>query len=116
MPPVTAEIRFHLDECVDVDVAVAEGLRRRGIDVTTARESGLRGVPDEAQLAFALREGRVLVTQDSDFLRLHQQGVRHAGLCYYPAGAISTGKLIRSLVLVHAVLSPEQMQGCVEFL
>jgi len=111
---VSSEIRFHLDEYVDV--AVAEGLRRRGIDVTSARESGLRGDPDEAQLAFALREGRVLVTQDSDFLRLHRQGARHGGICYYPAGTITTGQLIRTLVLVHAVLTPEQMRGGVEFL
>ena len=111
---MTAEIRFHLDECVDV--AVAEGLRRRGLDVTTSQESGLRGSPDDAQLAFALQEGRVLVTHDSDFLRLHQQGARHSGICFYPAGAISTGQLIRSLVLVHAVLTPEQMRGCLEFL
>lgn len=114
MPPVTAEIRFHLDECVDV--AVAEGLRRRGIDVTISGESGLSGALDQAQLAFATQEGRVLVTQDSDFLRLHRQGIHHDGICYYLAGTISIGQIIRSLILVHAVLTPEQMRGNVEFL
>ena len=38
-------IRFHLDENVDPDVALALG--RQGIDVTTTREMGLLGQPDE---------------------------------------------------------------------
>jgi hypothetical protein len=44
-------IRFHLDE--HVATAVADGLRRLGIDVTTTSEVGLRGVNDQAQLAYA---------------------------------------------------------------
>ena len=32
-------IRFHLDECCDP--AIANGLRRRNIDVTTSQEAGL---------------------------------------------------------------------------
>ena len=36
---MASEIRFHLDECVST--AIAEGLRRRGIDVTTTPELGL---------------------------------------------------------------------------
>lgn len=63
-----AEIRFHLDECVPG--AVAEGLRRRRIDVTTTPESALISAVDRDQLAFASKEGRVLVTKDSDFLGL----------------------------------------------
>ncbi len=38
-------IQFHLDENVDPDVALA--LRRHGINVTTARDMGLLGQPDE---------------------------------------------------------------------
>ncbi len=63
-------LRFHLDE--HIDTAIADGLRRRGIDVTTTAEAGLRGAGDEAHVAFALSEGRVLVTNDADFLRLHR--------------------------------------------
>ena len=43
-------IRFHLDE--HVDLAIADGLRRRGIDVTTTHEVKLLGQPDAAHLAF----------------------------------------------------------------
>jgi hypothetical protein len=41
-------LRFHLDE--SVASAVAAGLRRRGIDVTTATDAGLRQANDEVHL------------------------------------------------------------------
>ncbi len=65
---MTERLRFHLDEHIDPDVARA--LRRYGIDVTTTVEAGLRTLNDLAQLEFATREQRVLVTHDADFIRL----------------------------------------------
>ena len=38
------KIKFHLDE--NVSNAIANGLRMRGIDVTTSPEQGLIGVSD----------------------------------------------------------------------
>lgn len=69
---------FHLDE--HIDHAVALGLRQRGIDVTTTTDAELLGASDEQQLEFARQSGCVLLTQDSDLLRLHQQGIHHAGI------------------------------------
>lgn len=73
-------ILLHLDE--NVDHAVAHGLRLRGIDVTTTTDANLIGASDAEQLAFALREGRVIFTQDQDFLRHHQAGSEHGGIVY----------------------------------
>lgn len=42
-------MRFHLDE--HVAHAIAHGLRRRGIDVTTTVETGLLSAPDDDHLA-----------------------------------------------------------------
>ncbi|HEX7184845.1 MAG TPA: DUF5615 family PIN-like protein [Thermoanaerobaculia bacterium] len=111
---MAGEIRFHFDECVPFPAA--EGLRRRGIDATTSPETGLLHAKDESQLAHATREGRVLVTQDADFLRIHGQGVRHRGIAYYEPGVLTIGQLVKALVLVHAVLTPEEMENQVEFL
>jgi Domain of unknown function (DUF5615) len=47
------EIRFHLDE--HVSPGIAEGLRRRGIDVTTTANAGLTGADDVDHIAFALQ-------------------------------------------------------------
>lgn len=62
-------IELYLDE--DVDVFVAELLRRRGYSILTARESGTLGQDDRAQLAYATREQRALLTHNRvDFERL----------------------------------------------
>jgi predicted nuclease of predicted toxin-antitoxin system len=58
-------MRFHLDE--NVDHAIADGLRRRAIDVTTSTDVGLLGAADESQVAFALEESRVIVTHDGTY-------------------------------------------------
>jgi len=39
-----SKIKFHFDE--NVPIAVAEGLRRRGIKVTTTEEMRLKGIND----------------------------------------------------------------------
>ena len=77
---MTVPIRFHLDE--HIDPAIADGLRRRDIDVTTTVEAGLREAEDDEHLAFAREEGRVIVTHDQGFLRKHSQGVAHTGIAY----------------------------------
>lgn len=106
-------IRFHLDE--DVDPAIAEGLRRRGIDVTTSQEVGLLGAPDPIQLAYATAESRVLFTHDDDHLALHAQGVEHAGIVYCHRLRRSIGEIIHSLVLIWQVLEPHEMENHVEY-
>jgi len=39
-----AKIKFHLDE--NITLAIANGLRRRGIDITTTAEQGMIGQSD----------------------------------------------------------------------
>jgi uncharacterized protein with PIN domain len=107
-------IRFHLDE--NVHGAVAEALRRRGIDVTTALDRGLVGAPDEQHLAFARQEERVVVTHDTDFLRLHAQGLEHAGIAFCHAHRRSLRELVGSLLLLAVRTTPETIANKVEYL
>ncbi|HKZ00749.1 MAG TPA: DUF5615 family PIN-like protein, partial [Pyrinomonadaceae bacterium] len=95
--------------------AVAEGLRRRGVNVLTVQEAGKTGLSDRGQLAFALSEGRVMVTMDSDFLTLAVEGVSHAGIGYANPRR-SIGELIRALMLLSDVLTPTEMTNQVEYL
>jgi predicted nuclease of predicted toxin-antitoxin system len=67
-------ICFHLDE--HIASAVAVGLRSHGVDLTTTAEAGLTAASDEEQLAYARDAGRVLVTHDAGFLRLHSESAR----------------------------------------
>lgn len=107
-------IRFHLDE--NCHRAIADSLIRRGVDVTTTPEAGLLSATDEQQAAHCLAQGRVLFTQDRDFLRLHAAGVPHAGIAYCDKDTRGIGDIIQGLVLIWELLEPEEMVNRVEYL
>jgi len=107
-------IRFHLDE--NVDPRVAAGLRLHAIDVTTSAEAGLLSASDLEQLDYIVREGRVIITQDTDFLRLAASGHAHPGVIFYPAGTRSIGDVIRGVRLIWELLEPAEMQNRIEYL
>jgi hypothetical protein len=111
---MAAGIRFHLVE--HVDPAIATGLHLRGIGVTTTIDAGLLGAEDIEHIEFALREGRVIFSQDDDFLRLHAAGIEHAGIAYCHPEARTIGQLIRGLVLIYECMTPDEMRGHVEFI
>lgn len=106
-------IRFHLDENVDHDIA--RGLRRRGVDVTTATDAQLLGAEDAQHIAFAVASQRVIYTNDADFLRLVESGVEHCGIVFCPMNSRTVGEIVRYLCLLHDCLSPEEIAGRVEF-
>lgn len=106
-------VKFYMDE--HVPFAVTQGLRRRGVDVLTVQEAGMQAASDEEHLALALSQGRVIFTQDADFLRLHASGVNHAGIAYAPQQT-PVGDMIRGLILIAEVLEARDMIDHVEYL
>jgi uncharacterized protein with PIN domain len=110
---VAQAVKFYTDE--HAAKAVTKGLRQRGVDVLTAAEANMLGAEDEAHLALALQQQRVIFTQDHDFLRFHAAGMNHAGIAYAPQGT-SVGDIIRGLMLIYQVLSADEMRNHVEFL
>ena len=111
---MSAEIRFYLDE--QVPSAVASGLRRRGIDVTTTADEGMLSASDQEQLDFAARNRRVMVTQDDDFLRLHAEGTAHAGIAYCRQGTRTIGQMLETLVLIFELMTLHEMGDQVVYL
>lgn len=107
-------IRFHLDE--HVAHAVADGLRRRTIDVTITGDANLRGAEDADQIAFALVESRVIFTQDEDFLVSAAAGVPHAGIVYCHQNTRSIGQIVRALEFLWELYEPDEMRNRVEFI
>jgi len=107
------KIRYYTNE--HVARAVVHGLRRRGVDVLTAREANMLGATDEEHLRFASDQGRVIFTQDDDFLRLHARGFDHAGIIYAhqqtPVGLIVSG-----LMLIQQIMATDEARNHVEFL
>ena len=81
-------MKVYLDE--DLSPVIAALLRERGIDVTTAQEIGNVQLDDRAQLAYATREGRAIVTANVvDFIELAHEKVatntEHSGIVLVPS-------------------------------
>jgi hypothetical protein len=109
-----AEVRYHLDE--QMPGALALALRSLGIDVETTPEAGLLGAPDHVHLTHARAQGRVVVTEDSDFATLHYQVETYGGIAYFPGGRRSIGEIVEMLTLLHATYTAEEMVGRLEWL
>lgn len=84
------------------------------VDVLSLEEAGMRGARDDEHLALATSQHRTIFTQDTDFLKLTNDGRPHAGIMYAFQGT-SVGAIVRVLVLIHHVLSAEEMAGKIEF-
>ena len=110
---MTDKISIYTDE--HIPMAVIKGLRRRGVDVLTTQETGMLGAADEEQLALATNQGRVVLTQDEDFMRLHARKVNHSGIIY-ARQQTPIGDLIRGVMLIYQVLDASEMHNHVEFL
>ena len=58
-------LKFLIDE--NLSWRVAEALQKLGIDALHIKDVGLQGKEDEIIMDYAIKENRVLLTQDSDF-------------------------------------------------
>lgn len=84
--------------------------------MTTTVQADLLRRSDQAQIEYARSSGRVIVTHDTDFLRMASQDSEHPGIVYCHRTSHSVGETIRRLILVYEVLAPDEIRGQVEFL
>jgi len=100
-------MKLYLDE--HISPLLAAILLERGIDCLTARDAGMLGDSDDAQLRYATAHRRVLVTFNrKDFLALASQwaenGRAHAGLIVSKQAAVP--ELLR--LVLHVVTRHRQ--------
>ena len=112
-----AKIRIYINE--SVDVAIAEGLKRRGLDAFSAKDTGNLGLTDEEQLVYAGREKAAIFTHDTDFLRIAarwiEEGRTHYVIIYCHQLSYPIGQCLRKLRMLTSVLTSEDMVNHVEF-
>ena len=86
----------------NVWMPVAEGLRRRGWDVTTAVEEETLGYTDREHIKFALEKGWVILTFDDDFLSLVESNYEenHPAIIYVSQHGRDVGDLVKRIDLV----------------
>jgi predicted nuclease of predicted toxin-antitoxin system len=79
-------------------IPVADGLRRRGWTVHTARGEDTLGDPDRDHLQYALERDWLLLTFDDDFLSLVEGvGWEHAGICYIRQANRDIGDVVKAV-------------------
>lgn len=112
------KIRIYADE--SVNVAIAEGLKRRGVAAYSAINVGNLGLTDEEQLIFANEKRATIFTHDTDFLRIaarwFDEGRTHHGIIYCHQKDYAIGECIRKLKLLATILTSEDMINHIEFL
>ena len=109
-----ARIRYFLDE--NIPIAVAEQLRRRGVDAVTVRDLGLLGDSDPDHMRRASKMGRVFCTHDTDIIELAIAGAEHVGIVFGQQHKHGIGDWVRFLELVAAVYEPQEMENRIEYL
>ncbi len=111
-------VSFYAD--VHVRIEVVHGLRARGVDVLRAQEDGMDEAKDPDLLDRATSLGRVMVTQDDDFLveaaRRQRLGLSFAGIIYGHQQRVTISSMIRDLELIAFAMSPDSLRDSVEHL
>jgi hypothetical protein len=105
---------------VHAPLAITDALRRRGVDVLTAQEDETDQLEDPPLLDRALELGRVIFTQDEDFLRdgarRQRRGDSFAGIIYAHQMRVTIGQCVHDLELMANVYEPAGVANRVEHL
>ena len=114
------QISLYLDEDIQTK-GLVQSLREHGVDVVVAWEVGMRQRDDDAQLALASSQGRVLYGYNvKDYFRIHAewltQGKSHAGIILVKQQTYSIGEELRRLLRLMAAKSADEMKNQIEFL
>jgi uncharacterized protein with PIN domain len=91
-----AKAKLYVDE--DITDALARALRAAGYDVISAHEAGLRSRSDEAQLRYAIRQGRAFLTCNVKHFpriasRYYDEGRSHFGIVV--SNQLELGEMLR---------------------
>lgn len=100
--------------------AITEGLRLRGVNVTTAYEDGASDMDDSELLDRARELGCALFTQDDDLLaeatKRQRKGISFNGVIYAHQLRVSIGTCIHDLEIIAKAGEPEDLTNRVQFL
>ena len=105
-------ITLYTDE--DVYAEVARQIRMRGYDVISTFEAKNEGLEDHQQLAYAISQGRTILTHNTaDFESLHQQYQRtnreHFGIVVSPQ--IGVGEVVKRVLRMIDQVDADQMKN-----
>jgi hypothetical protein len=102
--PAHNRVRFLTDENVDVVIVQGLRLRRSQIDIITAVQAGILGLPDPSVLAYAAEHDRILVSHDKRTMPGHfatflMEGNQSPGVMLI-SRRLTIGQAIEALLLI----------------
>lgn len=111
------KIKLYIDEDLTDRLAVA--LRSRGYDVISVHEVNMRGKTDKEQLEFAIKNKRVILTQNvKHFIALQREyfkyGLLHDGILV--TDYLPLKELIRRVIRFLNKKTMSEMESCLEWL
>lgn len=105
---------------VHVDGRITRRLRARDCDILTSQGDGTREWPDPAVLDRATLLGRVLFTQDRDFLKeatmRQRQGVTFPGIIFAAQHSGSVDQLATDLELIAKAADASELADRIEYI
>jgi predicted nuclease of predicted toxin-antitoxin system len=111
-------VAFYFDH--NVRAAIVHGLRQRGVDVLVSLEDGYSEADDPDVLARATDLGRVVFTNDDDFLVVAHEWLKNgrtfAGVIYVHQLRLTVGQTIADLDVIATAGTPEDFVNRIEFL
>ena len=112
-----AKLSFYFDE--NLQTALADALKTRGIDVLTTQEAGNISVEDIRQLAYATEKGRTILSYNKrDFALIHYQWMRigrpHAGIIL--SDQLPIGVILRRIMKLYYSVNQADMKNRLEYL
>ncbi|MBI5788954.1 MAG: DUF5615 family PIN-like protein [Candidatus Schekmanbacteria bacterium] len=113
-----ARLKIYIDENVDIRIAI--GLRKRGIEAFSAIEEGTIGTADLEHFNHAATKQAVIFTHDHHFVEIAgtflKKGKDFWGVIFTEMHKLSMGECIKRLALYADILSAEEMKNQIEFL
>jgi hypothetical protein len=113
--------KLYLDD--DVQVALAQLLRSRGVDALSSAEVGMLGRADEDHLRFATAQGRALLSYNfHDYLPLARQwyegGQSRSGviLSFRQFSRAQLGEAVRLVLRLLAAIEADKLENTIRFL
>jgi len=114
MTPIQPKrIKIYADE--SVNIAIVEGLKRRGVNAFSARDLGKLCQTDEEQLKIANQNQAVIFTHDVDFIKI-AINKNHPGIIYVHQQKLTIGECIKRLKTITETKTPQELQNQIIFL
>lgn len=98
-----------------IKASVSDGLRARGISVYRLEDEHLKGISDPELLDHCIRNNRVLLTNDDDFLAL-AENKKHPGIIFITSQFSSVGEIIRVVITLADTIPESGFQNAAFFI